>query len=260
MAQRRAGQLILWDLVKNVEIGRLPGIANVSGGYGSVAYSPDGRFLAAAFGPRSPQIRIWDVASGNVVTNLVGHTAAVFACAFADGGKLLASAGGDQTIKLWDVATWAEVRTLRGHHDMVISLTVSPDGTVLATADKRTEVKLWKVRSNPKPDTVRFFSGIKNTWPAVRAHWALSSDGRHALTAHTNGTFTVLETATLQPLLQAPIPCTNLARVAIASPQLLAFADENGRIQVGNLEAFSAALGRFPRCTPASSMSRATNS
>ena len=240
VTQRHADQLILWDLAKNVEIGRLPSIANLSGGYGSLAYSPDGRFLAAAIGPGRPQIRIWNVASGNVITNLVGHTAGVFACAFADGGKLLASAGGDQTIKLWDVATWAEVRTLRGHHDMVVSLTASSDGTILATADKRAEVKLWKIKSSPKPESVRFFSGIKDTGAAARAHWALSSDGRHALTAHTNGTFTVWKSSTLQPLVQAAIPCTNLARVAIAAPQLLAFADENGTLHVGSPKAFSA--------------------
>ena len=95
-------ELILWDLARNVETGRLPSIRNDSG-HGSLAYSPDGRWLVGAFGPGYLTVRIWDLAARTVITNLAGHTAGVFDAVFVADGKLLASAGGDQTIKLWDV-------------------------------------------------------------------------------------------------------------------------------------------------------------
>jgi len=69
----------------------------------SVAFSPDGRLLASgSWG--GTIIRLWDVASGQLVRTLEGHTSRVHSVAFAPDGHLLASGSGDGTIRLWGVA------------------------------------------------------------------------------------------------------------------------------------------------------------
>src|SRR5262249_59467946 len=49
-------------------------------------------------------------------------------------GRLLATAGVDQTIKLWDPDGGHVLPSLEGHGDKVVSLAFSPDGRRLASS------------------------------------------------------------------------------------------------------------------------------
>ena len=136
----------------------------------SVAFSPDGRTLAAGSGDHS--IKIWDIASGREVTKLTGHAGIVNSVAFSPDGRMLASASLDHTVKLWDVASGAELRTLAGHTEVALGVAFSPDGHTVASASFDHTVKLWDVASGRELRTLAGHSDAVNSvaFSAGRPH------------------------------------------------------------------------------------------
>ena len=88
---------------------------------------------------------LWDVASGQLVRTLEGHTDRVASVAFSPDGRLLASGSVDGTVWLWDAPTGALLRTLEGHTWVVTSVAFAPDGRLLASGSMDTIVRLWGV-------------------------------------------------------------------------------------------------------------------
>jgi COMPASS component SWD3 len=75
----------------------------------SVAFSPDGKTIAAGSSNRS--VRVWNVKTGEEIqTQPMRHSEQVIAVAFSPDGQILASGGHDKTIKLWDWKTGKELR------------------------------------------------------------------------------------------------------------------------------------------------------
>jgi WD40 repeat protein len=139
----------LWDTASGSELRTLTG---QSSWINSVAFSPDGHILASGSGTLGADgvnannaVKLWDVASGNELRTLIGHSAWITAVAFSRDGTLLASASGDRTVKLWDVANGREQRTLGGFLERVSCLAYSPDRRVLAVGAHDGTVKLWDV-------------------------------------------------------------------------------------------------------------------
>lgn len=78
-----------------------------SEGVWSLAFSSDGKYLVTGsqgtgnFGPRQPEIKLWDVSTGKEILVLTGHTQDVKSVSLSPDSKLLASGSSDKTIKLW---------------------------------------------------------------------------------------------------------------------------------------------------------------
>jgi WD40 repeat protein/beta-lactamase regulating signal transducer with metallopeptidase domain len=90
-------------MVARLDIDGLAGRFNEPAGPVGLAFSPDGRALAA----RGPDlsVHVWDVTAGKEVGQLKGHEGRIETVAFAPDGKTLASGATDTTILLWDAAS-----------------------------------------------------------------------------------------------------------------------------------------------------------
>jgi WD40 repeat protein len=116
-------------------------------GIESVAFSPDGAWLASASDDHL--VKVWAVADGALARTLIGHTEEVFAVAFSPDGQTIATGSGDigggtpgGTIKLWR-SDGILLRTLPS--GWTYSLAFSPDGKTLASGHVTNEVRLWNV-------------------------------------------------------------------------------------------------------------------
>ena len=118
----------------------------------AVAFSPDGKLLAAAGGlpARRGEVKIWDVEKRALLQTIAGHADCIYAVEFAPDGKSVATAGYDKLIKLWDVDSGKELRTLKDHIDAVYALAFTPDGKRLVSASADRGVKVWDVASGER--------------------------------------------------------------------------------------------------------------
>ena len=125
----------------------------------SVIFSPDGTTLAS--GTHDHIVKLWDVATGENIAMLEGHTGTVNSVAFSPNGLILASGSNDTTVKLWDVVTKENIATLAGHTRRTHSVSFSPDGTTLASGSYDGTVKLWDMSEwlQPRPQTLVKISG-----------------------------------------------------------------------------------------------------
>jgi WD40 repeat protein len=120
-----------------------------------VAFTPDGRHLAAGGGKPTPWreppsarpedycVVLWRTDAAEPVRTFTGHTAPVRALAFSADGQWLVTGGDDQTIRLWEVATGRLKLTVTGHQGPVTAVAFAPDGRILATGSEDTTVVLW---------------------------------------------------------------------------------------------------------------------
>jgi WD40 repeat protein len=154
---------------------------------GPVVFSPDGKVVAAPWGPPRGRdaadavAQAWECATGKLlvtislpggvnavafspdgktlavagarqclvqkVTPLRSYGGAVSALALSPDGKVLAAGGVRGSLSLWEAPTGNPLRELKGHTKAIRSLAFSPDDTRLASAGDDRTVRLWDVRT-----------------------------------------------------------------------------------------------------------------
>lgn len=149
LAAGRHGGVALTDASTGGAVVFLDGLADVAR---TVAFSPDGRFLAAGGGhaQQGGEVRIWQVADHRLEATIRGHGDTIQALAFSPDGKILATASYDKDIKLWDVRSGLELRTLRDHIDAVYALAFTPDGDRLLSGSADRSVKIWNTETGER--------------------------------------------------------------------------------------------------------------
>jgi WD40 repeat protein len=146
-------------------------------GTASVAFSPDGKLLAAGQvnngQARDTAILLWDSHTGRSRGRLQGHQKTIEGLAFSPDGKTLASGSWDGTIRLWAPATQKQIREIGRQASR---LAYSSDGKLLASSGPDDTVSLWD------PSTGRLVREIAGGAGGVAAI-AFSPDGKTLATA-----------------------------------------------------------------------------
>ena len=114
------------------QLGVRPDGFRLDDGVGSVAFSPDGRTLAVGRmiydwgGNDAGIVRFWDVATGEHLRTLDGHTDDVNSVAFSPDGSTLASGSLDGTVLLWEIIP--DVENTQVEEPLQITADVNEDG------------------------------------------------------------------------------------------------------------------------------------
>lgn len=178
-------------------------------------FCPGGLFTGRSeYGAGDTVVRIWDAASGQLISKLEGQQTMVMGVAFSPDGGAVAAGGYDKGIRVWDLTSgqsrqapasdsvqWIEyspdgrqlaaahangevtildttawnVRQRLHHEGPVLGLSYSGDGRSLGTADSRGVTKIWRTDAFELIREIKSYGGGNAT--------AFSSDGRFLVTA-----------------------------------------------------------------------------
>ncbi len=80
-------------------------------------------------GSEDKTLKIWDLATGNCLATLTGHTSSVRVVALTSDGAKIVSGSDDKTLKIWDLATGKELATFTKHTNYVTLVQITNDCT-----------------------------------------------------------------------------------------------------------------------------------
>lgn len=148
----------------------------------TVAYSPDGNFLAT--GSRDNSIKLWQVSTGREIRTFLGHLNPVNVVVFDPSGQWLASGSSDNSVIIWDVATGNIRLKISGHSRRVSSLDFNSDGTLLASGGWDSKVYVWNTASGEK---VGEYKGNPATGIGVGVQVLFTKNSQQLITGNDDG-------------------------------------------------------------------------
>jgi WD40 repeat protein len=164
-----SGAVTIWDLESRQAIRRID-----AAGVRGLAFSPDGKLLAAACnrGSERAGVRIWEVATGDRIHDFTSDAKYAWRVAFNNDGTRVA-AGVDRTVKVWNLTSGKEEFSLEGHAGTVYSAAFNASGDRLVSGSGTN----YNAAPNPGPGSSSFFVHI----PGEVKLWDVST-GQEILT------------------------------------------------------------------------------
>ncbi|MFI6430259.1 TIR domain-containing protein [Rhodococcus oryzae] len=140
------GTLRWWD-PGNGQLDSEPVSNLVGGAVFSVAFSPDGRWLA--LGGEDNSIRVADLSTPEYTlagAAMGGHQGVVQSLAFSPDSGRIASGSADGTVRLWDAQSRTAIGApMVGHDAPVTGVAFSPDGQRIVSGDLLGTIRIWDV-------------------------------------------------------------------------------------------------------------------
>src|SRR5260370_27827986 len=101
-----------------------------TGAISNVAWSPDGKLLAA--GGRDATVRVWDARTGTLLQVYRGHVKAVLDVAWSSDSARVASVSQDGSVQVWLARSGKRLFLYQGPAGAISTVTWSPNGTRIA--------------------------------------------------------------------------------------------------------------------------------
>jgi WD40 repeat protein/serine/threonine protein kinase len=174
----------VWDLKAATEVSRFE---RAKAPCACLSYSQDGRRLAVGYREPDSSVRLWDVATGQRIAAMGGHTNTVEKVVFSPDGTRLASCSMDQTVRLWNGITGQAVAVLRGHTGEVRRGGFTPDGKYFVSASHDRTLRMWNSANGELVTVLRGHDGRVTDM-------AISPDGRTIASASDDHTIRLWDT------------------------------------------------------------------
>lgn len=111
----------------------------------TLAVDPSNEWFASSGNDRL--IKIWNLASGQLMLSLTGHVSTVRGVAISDRHPYLFSASEDCEVKCWDLEQNTVIRNYHGHLSGVYCVKLHPTLNILATGGRDSSVRVWDMRT-----------------------------------------------------------------------------------------------------------------
>jgi len=223
------GKIIEWNINDTLPLGQA--LIGHQDAVLALAFSPDGGTLASGGGSITDQtgesdntIRLWDVTTGAVNTELSAHDLYITGLAFSPDGQRLASAGDDQVIRIWNLDTGSIIHTIDiPQRSDWIPLVFSPDGKTLASGRDDGTIDLWDTTTgDPLADPM-------NGHTAAIQSLAFSPDGKYLASGSDDRTVIIWDIARREMLYD---PLTGHSDTATS----VAFSPDGARVAAGSYD------------------------
>src|SRR5262249_4535153 len=165
--------------VRDRATGRVLELPAISDGHSTVAFSPDGQWMAVGgdngrFG--AGVVELWSTKTWSEVRPLPFVGSNPHALAFSPDSRWLVAGHDDAMVRVWEVATGA-LRDLPGHRKAVRDVAFSPDGRLIASASQDSTIRIWDAESYELRATLRHERPVFSLAFHPRARLLASSTG-----------------------------------------------------------------------------------
>ncbi|MCE9524526.1 MAG: WD40 repeat domain-containing protein [Planctomycetales bacterium] len=154
---------------------------------GEMAFSPDGKLIAAAGGKTT--LNVWDIEKRSIVARLGKTTSYDLDVLFHPDGRRVLTGGTGFSVRVWDIPSQKEVLALSdpAAKSRPLRIALSKSGTLVAAASEDGVARLWELETNK-------LLAVFQVGPAtgVVADVCFSPDGSYLATLNGNGTVYVL--------------------------------------------------------------------
>jgi uncharacterized caspase-like protein len=161
----------------NLETKQSRTLSGHSGEITSIAFGPDGHFLASA--GRDKTILIWELNTGGR-KSIARSESEINSIVFSPDGLQLATAHSDNLVRVWDVTKGLLAQTLSKHGGEVLKVVYSPNGKLIASASDDHSIKVWDADTGNERQSL---TGPSESVNAV----GFSQDGRWLLSGSADG-------------------------------------------------------------------------